>query len=407
MSRTEQMDAAAVLDDFTNRVANLPAEIQFLQDEIYAKEQQRADIVQTINAHDASIQRWIRNNGSHLPNPKEPAQRKEVTELYERAFKLDDDKVALSKKMCLLMDKHALYLDKQIEALELKGEMQPDPTTPSLLRPTVPERSISERPTIATLPHNPIGNSSRIAHSGLAHLVTQGHTPQRPAQLQQMGAAISLSTPVSPAAHLMAQKQRESSAGAPSKRPRLQGSLGTLPTASSGLARHSSLGPGTPKAGTPTGRAGSTGPRGLQKTGATSSKKVAPHKQSTTSRKAKKSGLSRVKRNGNKNSPSSTNDSELSDAESGSPDDDEERGSPRPAVKDNDGDDEMIDVDDDEAADDKKYCICASVSYGDMVACDNDNCKLEWFHWSCVGLKSEPEGTWICPVCTANGFKKS
>jgi inhibitor of growth protein 3 len=37
-----------------------------------------------------------------------------------------------------------------------------------------------------------------------------------------------------------------------------------------------------------------------------------------------------------------------------------------------------------------------------MVACDNESCPFEWFHWTCVGLKSEPVGTWICPVCTKN-----
>ncbi|KAK1644064.1 hypothetical protein QYE76_061869 [Lolium multiflorum] len=33
------------------------------------------------------------------------------------------------------------------------------------------------------------------------------------------------------------------------------------------------------------------------------------------------------------------------------------------------------------------YCICHQVSYGDMIACDNENCEGgEWFHYSCVGL---------------------
>ena len=52
-----------------------------------------------------------------------------------------------------------------------------------------------------------------------------------------------------------------------------------------------------------------------------------------------------------------------------------------------------------DGGDDKKYCTCRSVSYGNMVACDNDECPYEWFHWSCVGLKSEPAGEWLCPEC--------
>ena len=34
-----------------------------------------------------------------------------------------------------------------------------------------------------------------------------------------------------------------------------------------------------------------------------------------------------------------------------------------------------------------------------MVACDNEDCPYEWFHWSCVGLKSEPNGKWFCEEC--------
>jgi inhibitor of growth protein 3 len=107
-----------------------------------------------------------------------------------------------------------------------------------------------------------------------------------------------------------------------------------------------------------------------------------------------------LKRSGNKNSPTSTNDSELSDADSGSADEDDEAVTP-PTGKNIDGDEEMLDGDEEDGADDRKYCTCQSVSFGDMVACDNDACPYEWFHWGCVGLKSEPVGTWICPPCTA------
>ncbi len=69
----------------------------------------------------------------------------------------------------------------------------------------------------------------------------------------------------------------------------------------------------------------------------------------------------------------------------------------------NDGEDEDVEMDGEEEqdeGDDKKYCICHSVSYGNMVACDNDDCPHEWFHWSCVGVKQEPVGKWFCPDCT-------
>ncbi|VDN98618.1 unnamed protein product [Rodentolepis nana] len=46
------------------------------------------------------------------------------------------------------------------------------------------------------------------------------------------------------------------------------------------------------------------------------------------------------------------------------------------------------------------YCICGDVSYGEMVACDNKNCPIEWFHFGCVGLTSKPKGAWYCSQCS-------
>lgn len=45
------------------------------------------------------------------------------------------------------------------------------------------------------------------------------------------------------------------------------------------------------------------------------------------------------------------------------------------------------------------YCSCRRVSFGQMVGCDNDDCKYEWFHFSCVGLTDQPAGKWYCQDC--------
>ncbi|XXG42690.1 hypothetical protein AAC387_Pa01g2908 [Persea americana] len=45
------------------------------------------------------------------------------------------------------------------------------------------------------------------------------------------------------------------------------------------------------------------------------------------------------------------------------------------------------------------YCFCNQVSYGEMIACDSPNCKIEWFHYDCVGLKDTPRGKWYCSNC--------
>jgi len=322
---------------------------------------------------------------------------------------LQEQKCALAKKTQATIDKHTLYLDKQIKVLQDKGDFPADSDVPSLLRPQAPDRSLATRVDASgpSMPMREIHNSSSVNHAGMPRLSGHQVAAQRigPAQVgQQANNSIPSAAPTTPgaAAMLLNRQARESSAGAANKRQRTGSGIGSLPTNSSGLARHASIGPGTPKVSTPTARAGSAGPRSSQQKAG--SKKVAPHKQSSLSRRIKpgKSGLSRIKRTGNKNSPGSTNDSELSEAESGSGDEDDEVITPPVMQRDAEGDEEMLDLDDDEGGDDKKYCTCQSVSYGDMVACDNESCPYEWFHWTCVGLKSEPVGIWICPVCAKN-----
>lgn len=49
-----------------------------------------------------------------------------------------------------------------------------------------------------------------------------------------------------------------------------------------------------------------------------------------------------------------------------------------------------------------RYCICNQVSFGRMVACDNPQCPIEWFHFACVKLEEEPKGKWFCEKCRSH-----
>ncbi|KZL87336.1 phd-finger domain-containing protein [Colletotrichum incanum] len=429
MPTAEALDPAIILDDWLNRVQNLPEEIRFLQDEIADRDRQYYDCVKLIEDRDGKIQKWIRANGSHETNPREETMRSQMRDNFIRADTLAAEKIALTQKLQIIMDKHLRNLDQHIKMLYDRAEPgfnDPD-ECPSLIRPSAANHSApsgrSVNPAshlmgtaITATPLSPIINSS-------SPTAARAGNPQiRNAQSQQHAS----SAPATPAASMILHRQaRESSAGpgsgAPKRGPRSISGLGSLPTTSSNLARHSSLGPGTPKGATSTGpngtvRAGSAGPRSSS-TKASSVSGVRKGTPGAGSRKkpmsSNKSSLSRVKKApGSRNSPASTADSELSDAESGSGDDgdrsriDRASGTPARDGKDGDGDDSMLDAEDDEAGDDKKYCTCQNVSFGDMVACDNEDCPYEWFHWSCVGLKSEPNGTWFCPVCTENMEKE-
>jgi len=69
--------------------------------------------------------------------------------------------------------------------------------------------------------------------------------------------------------------------------------------------------------------------------------------------------------------------------------------------EDAEGEDDVGDEGDDggEQEDQQAYCFCRKLSYGEMIACDNDQCPYEWFHLSCVGLKPPLPATWYCSEC--------
>lgn len=46
------------------------------------------------------------------------------------------------------------------------------------------------------------------------------------------------------------------------------------------------------------------------------------------------------------------------------------------------------------------YCKCKRISHGEMVACENGDCAIEWFHFFCVGLKGAVPDIWYCADCT-------
>jgi len=54
------------------------------------------------------------------------------------------------------------------------------------------------------------------------------------------------------------------------------------------------------------------------------------------------------------------------------------------------------------------YCICRGRSYGKMIACENPDCRMKWFHFACVNLtpSTKPTGKWFCPECAKNRSSK-
>jgi inhibitor of growth protein 3 len=395
-------------------------------EEIQAKDKIIQECRSVINSRDASLQKFIRLNGSHAVNPKEDIYGKTILQNMDRSQVLQDEKVVLSEKACALLDRHIKKLDLKIRDLQNDGLLSNDPPIPSLFdnkdRYREPSKSIfSEATTGQATPLNPTSGNAPLQLSLAQRLNNATGRSSSASAFVASHIAARNSAPATPASapHLQ-QRQRESSTGAAeNKRRRLNVTVSNLPAMSSNL-RQSSLGPGTPKAGTPgASRAGSAGPRGTTTTKKATTKKVAPHQQVRKIKagaaigkapKRSSSATGRLKASqaaaaaARKKSPTSAGEvveDEEEESILSSPEaSDVENVNPSRRQAQRTVSDEEAEEEEDEAGEDTKaYCTCRSVSHGDMVACDNDNCPYEWFHWKCVGLTREPLGTWYCEEC--------
>ena len=97
-------DAATVLEQFTHDVANVPAEISHLLEEIQAKDQVIGECRATIAQRDNSLQKFVKANGfGHVKHPKEDLWTKQVASAFEKAQGLQEEKVGLANKAAFLV----------------------------------------------------------------------------------------------------------------------------------------------------------------------------------------------------------------------------------------------------------------------------------------------------------------
>jgi len=75
-----------------------------------AKDQQIQELRAAIQQRDGSLQKFIKLNGSLVQNPKEEPYSKIITQNFERAQVLQEEKVGLADKAAILVGLHD-YLD--------------------------------------------------------------------------------------------------------------------------------------------------------------------------------------------------------------------------------------------------------------------------------------------------------
>ncbi|KAF1818538.1 uncharacterized protein K489DRAFT_327304 [Dissoconium aciculare CBS 342.82] len=411
MSLAQPEDAASVLEQFVHDVANIPAEVTHLLEEIQAKDLQIQAFKDEINKRDTQLQKWVRTNGGHVANPKEDAFSNIINDCYDKCDILQAEKSGLAEKAVIVLERQIKRLDIGLRGLANTEQFPADWNGPSMLKKDGNGTSISAAIGGAAVDGS---TDSKKSTTGLPLQVVSGNAPgganssgggpaiANAAQLRlaqnTAGSARSNSVSGASTPSSVPRAQREGSSEA-NKRRRLNASLGSLPAASSNL-RQSSLGPGTPKAGTPvpaggatnkSSRAGSAQPPAQKKAApgttpqpASANRKLAPPPSSRNRNRSrpKKTGDRRRQLARDRNASPTTNAS----PSIGSVSEDEDDSASSVHVND-DGDDETL------------YCLCQKVSFGDMVGCDNDDCEYQWFHYNCVGVTEEPKGEWLCPTC--------
>ncbi|CAH4038311.1 unnamed protein product [Pieris brassicae] len=59
----------------------------------------------------------------------------------------------------------------------------------------------------------------------------------------------------------------------------------------------------------------------------------------------------------------------------------------------------VLPIDESQIETTETYCFCAKITDSPMIGCDGPNCKLQWYHFECVGIVKVPAGSWYCPAC--------
>lgn len=379
-------------------MANIPAEISHIMEEIQAKDMQIAQFRLEIDKREAQLQKFTRANGGHVRNPKDEAFSKTIRECFDKCEILQEAKCGLAQRAQILIDRVTKKLDSGINALTAKGEFPADWEAPPSFNQPRTGASTPAPASTAGLPLQAV--SGNIGSTGGMPNVAQ----------MRLNPAANRSSPAASAIAASAPRSSRESSSESKRRRTGHPSLGSVAPATSSSLRQSSLGPGTPKAGTPVptashSRAGSVQPARPSASGqkkGSLSQSVNPARKPPPSNSHKKGGSSRSHRPSKKSSfdrrrqlaRDRTTTPSTNASLSGS--DDDGSASPSSAVGatqlDGSGD---ADENDDETL----YCLCHKVSYGDMVGCDNDECQYQWFHYKCVNVTEEPKGEWLCPQC--------
>ncbi|KAK9367416.1 hypothetical protein V1509DRAFT_626583 [Lipomyces kononenkoae] len=367
------MDAAYVLEQFQQELANVPEEVAHYLQEIKTKDIILYNLKKRIQHNDNAIQKHIRAHGSLAENPKEAQYNTKVITDFETAMKVQEEKCELANKLDDLIARHLKRLDVEIKKLQNDG----------VLAPSTEPIALTSMRALTTVPnaHNSVQAAAAVTHAIAAEqaIAAAGHHHRRSSPMPPGSGVARGTSPAditgTNASSMAANVQR------PTKKQKIGSGIsalkGTAVTVNTGSPLSASLLAGQTTSGVGTGIISGAGtPGGMDFTGGIgdrASPAAAIVNQISRSGLVPRSAIPGANLKGSL--PASNNRST-------------QKSSAQQAVEDEEEDEENNDS--------ALYCFCQQVSYGDMVACDNPDCQYEWFHYGCVGLKAPPSGVWYC-----------
>ncbi|GAA5895870.1 hypothetical protein JCM5296_006689 [Sporobolomyces johnsonii] len=404
-------DAAVLLADFVSSLDNLPSEVCHILEEISHKEGRVSDLRSRATQRDQSIQKHARppaqgGQGLLVPNPKEESTIKKIKLDLENAELATREKVALSERGVNLLSRHLNRLQAQLELLT--STVPPLPTLPSFApaMPTpTPTSLYSAQPTYASTPG---GSSAYNPYAAAAYAMPPG-TPG-----------------------VYADKRKASATATPIQVPLLPAQMASAHAGLPQAYSYVQSGPGSPAPSTPLGAAGSSrraGPSRLQNVAYASTPggpgspqplggqhpqsaqqqpnlafiaqqqqlqqqqiRLAVQAQALAAQQAANQHhvqqLQQMQGHQQQLQQQQQQQQHQQQQQANKRKRQEEQ-SPQPTPEEEGG----------EAEDLTPYCFCHRPSFGEMIGCDAPDCKIEWFHLNCVGLKTTPEGSWFCSQC--------
>lgn len=205
---SQPIDVATVLEDYLADLANLPAELSFVLDEIKVNDDKVVDHARRAQQRDAAIQKFVHQHGTLVDNPKEGQNITKIQKDYQESIKAQKEKVRMANLGMFVIGRQVRKLEEQVEKLEKEGLLTPasDDEEEAFNKTSTPE-PLPPRPSRKSSSHHPPPMPAReLKHPASTHektpSVSAGSSPgprdMRPPKRQKLDSPVHSIGPAMP-----------------------------------------------------------------------------------------------------------------------------------------------------------------------------------------------------------------